>query len=1704
MSSLLSGLENRRGRDPLRPRVARQFLSVDGGTGLGNYLLTVPILDLPGRNLNLRLNLCYNSNAWRIRPTADGAYLFFDYDKGFPAPGWSLGFGQFLIDPDDNTWLQDADGTQHEMSLPIDLGHLCSVDGTLIDMPVVNAANGDFNPATHPEGTTVTYGADNGSYGGLTYHRYPVEIVDANGNVIDVQYVNDEGPAIQAITDTLGRRIDFHYDVNNLLTAITAPGLNGTIRTVLRFHYAPLNLVAPSFWIQVSPAQGIDAIYFPGTSTGYWFSDPDSYTQDSGIIAKVSQRRGMTLTAASLNEQGSVTAGTMTRERTYDYDPTLQYPNLPTYTTMTESWARMDTPPAVTTYTATDQGFGESWLIQTVHPDGTKVSQTLNHTPHYGVYLRQLLLQSTEIQDSKGNQLRYIKQDWEEGDYYSPRITKLTESAPPGQSGAKVTEYIYSSPAGGPPPPWATPNQLPDVKQFDYDGKTLLRQTHTDYVNDPGYLARHIFNLPAQVMISGPDGVAASRTDYEYDAQQLADAPGVALHSFAFNPYSPKYDPGTDYRGNITQITRFADAANHANDVIESRQYDICGNLIARSGQPYVQMTYTYNLGTQYAYPSTVTWGSPDPASPARLTQSFTYDFGTGLLLTSTDPNGRITQYASDPATLRLQQMTLPTGGYTLYAYDYANMQASQNVFTADGKSAGETVTLFNGRGLAQYVEASSRVRGGPFGYFWNAVKTQYDSMGRKWKRSQPYVLLHRGSLPVWTVFSYDALGRITSVQDPGGRQWTWYYDEPQRPDSASAEPGITVRVQSPPIPWWQGSVNGADRWYRTDALGFLAEVVQPSAYGTWPGGSVFDPGSVKTCYSNNALGLLVQVTQGPQGQQRSFRYDGLGRLTAQYVPEKSMTLDDTGTYVGPGNLARWSDVFTYDNWSNLTSHTDARGVQTNYEYTTDPFNPDPLNRLYHVSYQSLGADPRIVPTASIDYAYMPSGDVTRLAQITTTPLGSGQATQNYGYDTEGRLISRQLSWPATRRRTLPALELDYAYDSLNRLTGLTYPAELLRHGRHHRRGRRKNVGYAYDTASGLLASLQIDGADYASGLVYDPAGRFTSITVGAAGPQQTVETYGYDPATGLLTSQQIDMAGTTLLDLLYAYWPNGQLQTRTEQSGPGPSLHYYYDYDSVDRLWMMTRAWPIPGPGGPPPIRLPRPGPAKSLASLAWWEEYTFDAYGNRTAVTANGFPPDGLPSLTYDPQTNHITTTGFAYDEAGNLTRAQRPDGSWLRYQYDQAGRLATVTDDSGQPLESYAYGADGKRMVTTQAGNSTYWFWDRGKIIAEYAQVTATELAWTRNRVYLGNRILASFMPAQAGQSGEAVYYHHPDRLGTCLITNNADNTAVEQATLPFGTLSTPNPVNPIFTTYDRSLATGLDHAVNRTYDPGLRFTQPDPMITTDLRDPQSLNLYSYVRNDPINKTDPAGLQDTGLVSNYDPGQGGSGWIDLAGGPGSNFGSTPGSPWDPGQVPLTPAAEKAADAAAARAAAAAAAVAKGAAAAAAAALIPLASYRGIHIELGPASDPRWLDNFLSYIEQQMEYESTDPGHYVKLQEALSNLENEVASGGAPPQWLPVAYAAAARIAQRILLGAAGGAEFGGALGTAAIWVAFPLVAGIAGYGAGTLINNYALSSGTQDAIGYTVNAIINEGGWRDLYTHPFGLSLSGLGMWRGALGD
>jgi RHS repeat-associated protein len=166
-----------------------------------------------------------------------------------------------------------------------------------------------------------------------------------------------------------------------------------------------------------------------------------------------------------------------------------------------------------------------------------------------------------------------------------------------------------------------------------------------------------------------------------------------------------------------------------------------------------------------------------------------------------------------------------------------------------------------------------------------------------------------------------------------------------------------------------------------------------------------------------------------------------------------------------------------------------------------------------------------------------------------------------------------------------------------------------------------------------------------------------------------------------------------------------------------------------------------------------------------------------------------------------------------------------------------------------------------MTEEGALRTYYTRSGSSVLAEYSEVNLSGvLQWDKNYVYMGGRLLAT---QQRSGTAESIQYHHPDRLGTRLVTNAADTTVQEQTTLPYGvSLETSAATDRRFTSYERNAATGLDYAVNRHYDSMQgRFTQVDPigMKAASLSNPQSLNLYAYCGNDPVNLVDPTGLLD-----------------------------------------------------------------------------------------------------------------------------------------------------------------------------------------------------------------------------------------------------
>ena len=99
----------------------------------------------------------------------------------------------------------------------------------------------------------------------------------------------------------------------------------------------------------------------------------------------------------------------------------------------------------------------------------------------------------------------------------------------------------------------------------------------------------------------------------------------------------------------------------------------------------------------------------------------------------------------------------------------------------------------------------------------------------------------------------------------------------------------------------------------------------------------------------------------------------------------------------------------------------------------------------------------------------------------------------------------------------------------------------------------------------------------------------------------------------------------------------------------------------------------------------------------------------------------------------------------------------------------------------------------------------------------------------------------------------------------MTNTSGNLTYRAEFDPYGKLlfewsATPNQNTKKFTGYERDAGSGLDYAQARMYGSEWgRFLSPDPsgLASANAYSPMSLNRYSYVGGDPVNRVDPSGL-------------------------------------------------------------------------------------------------------------------------------------------------------------------------------------------------------------------------------------------------------
>ena len=1476
--------------------------SPDAGAGNGNFQFSAPVVALPGRGIDINLALNYNSRLW----SKSGNQMSYDSDRGFPAPGWSFGFGKMMfMGTGGGCMIVDADGTRHGYNGTISnytygtsssssfSGH--TADGTFIDYSCYYSSTSYgksvSGSAKLSNGITISYNSStvNGE------QAFPTQISDAQGNYINITYRPGRSPEIQTVTDTMGRVVNFNYDSLNRLISVTVPKMdNAGARTAVRINYKQMT-VTPGFAGTMTTDAAdwnpyvIDSIYYPGTGTGYWFGDTDSYSS-YGMIAKVLEQRAMNW-AAGPSEQGSVTQGTMSKQAVYDYPLTPNYAltDAPTYSNLTESWAGMDDVPAVTNYVINYDANPRT--ITVTQPNGVKSKQiSYNIASTSPDAWKDGLIYQDETLDGT-NQLSKSVVTWDKGHYDSPRPTTTVTTDEKGQN--LKTELTYGT----------NYNQVISQKQYDYNGTTLLRETRTTYENSSSYTNAntHIFNLIKAAEIYDGAGVRVSKTDYEYDNNavvngtqnhNLTETPGVTMHYSSFDPYTTEltdgacingqynhpqctyqgetvwvyqggwyedictyecteyeqvtvYNPNSIFRGNVTKITGYADAVNLTGAIPQTKQYDATGNLVAESASCCQLKTYSYDdpnttaIDTQYAYPIKQTRGSSDPNSTVKNSSSAVYDFNTGLVKQTTDQNGRtsVTQY--NPEKLRPTVSTSSTGAYSQTTYDETAMTVTNKIFKANGTAAGESTNYLNGVGQVKKQESRGANN------ILDIVEAKYNKLGQIWKQSNPY---RAGDTVLWTETIYDLLGRTKTTTAPDGSVTKAFYNEDatKKPDSVVSQTGNTIRV----VDGW-----GRERWGRYDALERLAEVVEPNPNATATtstNGSVLAAGSLLTKYTYNTLGDLTKTEQGIQ--VRELAYDSLGRMTRQKMAEQTATLNDAGVYVGANQTgAKWSESYIYDQRSNMTQKTDARGVKTAFVYgDASTGAEDPLNRLRVLYYDLSGPHDtsiNINAAYNISYDYMTTGDQDRIKKIES----AGLIKEEYDYDPEGRV--KELKQTVSGRELRP-MTTNYLYDTLSRVEEVTYPAQYGLAG-----DPRKIIEHTYDNAS-RLSALKVGGQQQAGDLVFNAAGQTTSINIGTAGTNQVNENYTFDTQTGLLTNQKVQRGAQTLLDLSYEYNRNNSVGTLTGKTGHLSKIinnldnnrNREYEYDALGRLTKAKG-----GDGG-----------------NLWQQQYTYDRYGNRTNVTATGvaadssaIPSDGIPNLSYNTTTNRITSGDangqFEYDAAGNQIRALDKNGQyWLRFDYDTANRISVIKRDDGTPIQAFQYSPSGGRLMNYDyaTNQQTLYANTGGTTLAEYIEFTAQQPTWTKSYVYLGGGLLST--ATSNGQGGENTEFNHPDRLGTRTITNQAAGTSSEQAALPFGTAlnaestRTNNPNR--FTSYDRSNITGLDYAVNRSYDSKQgRFTQVDPidMDAVDFDSPQTLNLYTYCGNDPINHTDPDGL-------------------------------------------------------------------------------------------------------------------------------------------------------------------------------------------------------------------------------------------------------
>ncbi|PYM91302.1 MAG: hypothetical protein DME04_19325 [Candidatus Rokuibacteriota bacterium] len=949
---------------------------------------------------------------------------------------------------------------------------------------------------------------------------------------------------------------------------------------------------------------------------------------------------------------------------------------------------------------------------------------------------------------------------------------------------------------------------------------------------------------------------------YRVTARSLGDGRGgTSTVTFSYSGLGLSSD-GKEFRGHSAvratdPLGHYTDTWFNQDDLLKGRAYH--SQTRHRNGSLLDEVTNTWLTSTPYPGVTFARFAQTDMATcddagaeckTAR--QSFEYDaygnltrsYQWGDVAVSGDERDEYIDWAVDAATwLHLPKRTA--------LYDSTGALLRERWLSYDGLGWG----ALGARGLLTREE---RRRVGDMGSMGNPVATSgYDGYGNRTAITDPRgctatIAFESGShtypatvttcLGHTLTFAYDARwGQRTGESDPNNQTTTYTYDVFGRLTkatgpldtgsqygsmsrvyedfgNASAQRIVTYRTTdhgTASAIWDDRYFDGLGRVYLRRSQGPGSQIISREA--------TFDSRGLvatQTAPHFSTEGAAVTVfAYDARGRQTQTRYPDGTSVNAAYAPGR-ITLTDQRNNVTRrfqdihGQLIRVEEVNGGETYSTLYAY-DAAGALVRV-----------TNHLGHVttlSYDLLGrktvtSDPN---TGTSTYGYEPGGNL--LSQT-----DARNQTVAFTYDMQGRVLTKtsppdaQVTWsyddPAVAYSQGRVTRIEdavsattFTYDPVGRVTqtqrlldGTTYTMSRSYNalGRVVRRvfPDGDSVNYTYNEA-GWLASVP----PYISGITYNARGQQTQQQY-ANGVTTTLT---YDPTNFRPLTRSTTGPTGSHQNLTYGHDPAGNI---TWVSDAVWTASRNFTYDALNRLTSANGTFGA----GPDPTT----------------ENYDYNAIGDVVekagVLYAYGDPlhPSAVTSRSDGPT--------YTYDASGNILTSAGRTLAW-----DADNRLTGVTLGSG--TTTFAYDPAGARVrKTTSAGVTRYPF--PGYEVDPYGVTTK----------YLGG---------VAKKSTGVVLFYHNDHLGGVNVVTDASGARVQLEEYdPWGQESraegTADPTHR-FTGKELDPETGLYYYGGRYYDATLgRFVSADPFVPAPTN-PQSLNRYGYVINNPANLIDPSGF-------------------------------------------------------------------------------------------------------------------------------------------------------------------------------------------------------------------------------------------------------